>query len=265
MRLKTVSSCGKPCGDEKVPEIDKVSNDGGGQENGRVLGKTRIFACQTIKQELLAVMERLLDAKRPEFEVEFLPYGLHRVPKVLGEELKRRLEASRDATMVILGYGLCSNGVVSLSPVPGQRLVMPRVHDCISILLGSRAAYNVEFKAEPGTIYLSRGWIEAKGDPYSEFLDYASRHGEDTARWVIGEEYKNYTRVCFIDTGLPGLEEFRAYSKKVAEFLGLRHEERKGSRTLLEKLLSFGAGDKVNDDELLVVEHPHEIEQEMFF
>lgn len=225
----------------------------------------RIFACQTIKEELLAVIARLPEAQRVAVEVEFLPYGLHRTPKVLGDELRQRLDTSRGVTTIILGYGLCSNGVVNLSPARGQRLVMPRVHDCISILLGSRAAYDQEFKTEPGTVYLSKGWIESKGDPYSEFLDYTSRHGEETARWVIGEEYKNYTRVCFIDTGLPGTEESRAYSKKVAEFLGLRHEERKGSQRLLEKLLSSAMGGKPGDDEILVVEYPNGIEQEMFF
>ena len=234
-------------------------------EGARGTGKTRIFACQTIKEELLTVVERLPEVQRAALEVEFLPYGLHRTPKILGDELRQRLDMSRGASTIILGYGLCSNGVVNLSPARGQRLVMPRVHDCISILLGSRAAYDEEFKAQPGTVYLSRGWIESKGDPYSEFLDYTSRHGEETARWVIGEEYKNYTRVCFIDTGLPRIEEFRAYSKRVAEFLGLRHEERKGSQRLLEKLLLFGVGGEPDDDEILVIEYPNGIEQEMFF
>jgi hypothetical protein len=41
---------------------------------------------------------------------------------------------------VLLGYGLCNNGVVGLhAPVP---LVISRAHDCITLLLGSRERYN---------------------------------------------------------------------------------------------------------------------------
>jgi hypothetical protein len=227
----------------------------------RAREKVAVFACQTIEMELLRALDMLPETRRHKFEVEFLPYALHRTPNTLNSEIQKRLSASRDAGAVVLGYGLCSNGVLGLSPAPGQRLIIPRVHDCISMLLGSRDIYAREFEAEPGTIYLSRGWIEAKGDPFSQYLDYVSRYGEETARWAMSEEYKNYKRVCFIDTGVPDAEKFRLYSRRVAEFLGLDYSEKLGSLDLLNKLVVCEEG---HDDEVLVIDHPHKVEQDVF-
>jgi hypothetical protein len=42
----------------------------------------------------------------------------------------------------------------------GCTLVVPRVDDCISIFLGSHGAYKQQAGAEPGTYYLTKGWIE---------------------------------------------------------------------------------------------------------
>jgi hypothetical protein len=211
-----------------------------------------VLACQTVKDE----MERLVGAG---IKREYLPYGLHRTPEMLRDELKERLR-SIDAATVILGYGLCSNGVVGLCPKKGQRLVIPRVHDCISLLMGSRQAYYAEFGKCPGTVYLSKGWIDSKGDPLSEYQSYCKKHGEDTARWVIEEEYKNYTRLCLIDTGVGDLEEYRKYSRDVAAFLNLPLEEIKGLDTYFKRLLD----DSLWDHDFLVIEHPGEVRQAMF-
>jgi hypothetical protein len=39
-------------------------------------------------------------------------------------------------------------------------MVVPRAHDCIALLLGSREKYAVYFDAHPGTFYQSPGWVE---------------------------------------------------------------------------------------------------------
>jgi hypothetical protein len=44
-------------------------------------------------------------------------------------------------------------------------LAIPRVHDCISLFLGSDAAYRREFARYPGTYYISAGWVQEKVQP----------------------------------------------------------------------------------------------------
>ena len=53
-----------------------------------------------------------------------------------------------------------------------KTLVIPRVHDCIALFLGSDAAYRREFARYPGTYYVSAGWVEGKSQAPS------SPHGE---------------------------------------------------------------------------------------
>ena len=65
---------------------------------------------------------------------------------------------------IILGYGLCSRAVVGLR-AEGCTLVVPRVDDCIAIFLGSGDAYRTQHCSEPGTYYLTKGWIEAGDAP----------------------------------------------------------------------------------------------------
>ena len=54
----------------------------------------------------------------------------------------------------ILGYGLCSNGVVGVQ-TQNQPLIVPRVHDCISLFLGSAESHRNQLAEYPGTYYLT--------------------------------------------------------------------------------------------------------------
>jgi len=67
-----------------------------------------------------------------------------------------------------IGYGLCSRGVVGIRATDCTRVV-PRVGDCISIFLGSYSAYRRQAQSEPGTYYLTKGWIEVGDSPFAEY------------------------------------------------------------------------------------------------
>ena len=75
-------------------------------------------------------------------DIEFLPKGLHDIGQAgmsarLSEVLAAVDETKYEA--VLLGYGLCSNGLVGLTArsIP---LVVPRAHDCITLFLGEQGA-----------------------------------------------------------------------------------------------------------------------------
>ena len=95
-------------------------------------------------------------------EKKFLPGGLHDRP----DELRRRLqatidevEADQNCSRIIVGYGICGKGTINIKArsVP---LVIPRVHDCIALFLGSDQAYRDQFTKAPGTFYISAGWLK---------------------------------------------------------------------------------------------------------
>jgi hypothetical protein len=125
--------------------------------------------------------------------------------------------------------------------------VVPKVDDCIAIFLGSGEAYKAQSRAEPGTYYLTKGWIEAGDSPFGEYDSLVKHHGEEKARRLMGKILKNYTRLALINTGQYELERYRDYSRHTAERFGLRYEEIPGSNALIKKML-YGPW----DDEFVV-------------
>ena len=134
------------------------------------------------------------------------------------QELKRVLqekidEASQTAEVVILGYGLCSMAVVGLHATTAT-LVVSRSDDCIAIFLGSCAAYKQQSSKEPGTYYLTKGWIEVGDSPFSEHEKLVAKYGEAKAMRMMKLTLKNYTRLAFINTGDYNLESYRDYARR---------------------------------------------------
>ena len=129
------------------------------------MNTTKILACRTLEDEIMEILPKNIDA-------DFLEYGLHNTPDKLRQELQQKINESESYETLLFGYGLCSNGVVGLK-TNKHTFVVPRVHDCISLLLGSRKQYDEEFAQFPATYYLSRGWIKQKGDPLSSYYKYS--------------------------------------------------------------------------------------------
>jgi hypothetical protein len=191
-------------------------------------------------------------------ECEVLEFGLHLHPATLRETLQARIDASSEATTILLGYGLCSGGVAGLRS-DRARLVVPRVDDCIGLFLGSREEYLRQLLAHPGTYYLTKGWIECGDTPLSEYQKMAAKYGAETALWLSREVLKHYTRIALIDTGQYALERYRKYSRKVADLYELQFEEIPGSLALLGKMAAGAWG-----DDFVVVEAGRALAQEMF-
>ena len=191
---------------------------------------TKVIACATVIEELLPLLP-------PGMSHQVLDFGLHVNPQALKRSLQEAIdEAPPSAGTILLGYGLCSQAVVGLR-ANGCTLVVPRVDDCIALFLGSDAAYRQQSRAEPGTYYLTKGWIEAGDSPFDEYDGLVERFGPERAGWLIGQMLKNYTRLALIDTGQYELERYRAYARQKAAHFGLRYEEIPGSSALIERML----------------------------
>jgi len=192
---------------------------------------TKVIACGTVIEEMLPLLSHSVT-------YQVLDFGLHRNPQALKRALQDAIDASPPAVeTVILGYGLCSQAVVGLQ-ANGCRLIVPKVDDCIAIFLGSSEDYKQQARAEPGTYYLTKGWIEAGDGPFEEYDDLVERYGQEKADWLMRKMLKNYTRLALINTGQYELERYRDYSRNTAARFGLRYEEIPGSTALVEKMLN---------------------------
>jgi hypothetical protein len=205
-------------------------------------GRRRVIACATVIEEMLPFLPADVSS-------DVLDFGLHLQPAELKKALQTKIdEASGLAHVLLLGYGLCSMAVVGLHAATAH-LVIPRVDDCIAIFLGSCDAYKEQARKEPGTYYLTKGWIEVGDSPFSEYQRLVEKYGEAKAERMTRLMLKNYTRLGFINTGQYELERFREYARQTADKFSLRFEELDGSPALVKKLV-FGPW----DDEFLVVE-----------
>src|SRR5271157_5487093 len=126
---------------------------------------------------LASALERLTPADLAE-EVTLLDYGLHRVPAKLTAAVQQALDEIQRPSLVILGYGLCGNGLRGIRSGP-HTLLVPRTDDCIAILLGSYRAYTRHFSAEPGTYWLTKGWLESGSHPLKEYHEYTAKYGAE--------------------------------------------------------------------------------------
>lgn len=196
-------------------------------------GRTKVIACATVIEEMLPLMP-------PDLAYEVLDFGLHLVPG----SLKTRLQEAIDAACqdgydtIILGYGLCSMAVVGLQ-TRSATVVIPRVDDCIACFLGSREAYTAQNKKEPGTYYLTKGWIEVSDTLLDEYNRTAAKYGQARAERIMKVMLAHYKRLVYIDTGTDNQDFYRDYARKVAERFDLRFEEVKGSDDLIYRTI-FG-------------------------
>ncbi len=200
------------------------------------LGPDRALAPRTHVIACVALMHELRPHLPPGTSSQVLDFGLHADPSALRQSLQQaidRLAGSVD--QVILGYGLCSMAVVGLRAT-GCTLVVPRVDDCIAICLGSQEAYRAEFKHEPGTYYLTPGWIAFGDTPFSEHQRLVEAFGEGKAQRVMAKMLRNYRRLVFISSESEDAARYRAYARQMAERFGLRYAEIPGSKRLMRKM-----------------------------
>lgn len=227
--------------------------------------RIKLIGCKVFTRE----MYRLCSVSPNRIEIVWMPTRLHTNPqKELApalQEMIDRVETGEDAECdaICLGYGLCSMGIVGLhsSRFP---LVVPRVHDCITLLLGSRERYQELFDAHSGGIYwYSAGWIEqfkTPGRGYDEqarYMDYVERFGEDNAQYLIETERewtKNYDCAVLIRWNDIDRSEYADFTRRAAQEGGLDYLEETGSDCLLKKMT-----DGNWDDDFLIVPPGHRI------
>ncbi len=215
--------------------------------------RTLIMACATVIEDMLPILPEGIRHK-------VFDFGLHIHPEKLRKTLQEAIDGvPAEIDTILLGYGLCSMAVVGIS---SQRctLVVPRVDDCIAIFLGSRAAYSQQARTEPGTYYLTKGWIESGETPFTEYEKTEQRLGPERAASVYKLMMKNYKRLALINTGQYEMERYRAYTRKTAGQFGLYFEEIEGSNELVKKML-YGPW----DGEFVVVKPGETVRLEHFY
>ena len=203
----------------------------------------------------------MLRTPESNIEIRYLDQGLHRYPHKMPPLVQDQIDQiAAHAGQVVLGYGLCSNGIAGVT-AGKTGLVVPRCHDCIAFFLGSCSAYRAALKKRPGTYYLTAGWIREGQDPLGIIEnDYTPRLGRKTAVWGMTEELKNYSHFVFINTGAGNTEHLRQKTAENARFFNKKFKEIQADLAYLKKLL-YGP---YSDEGFFLLKPGESIEQKMF-
>ena len=196
----------------------------------------------------------------------FLDYGLHRFPKVLTRTAQEQIDGIQEPSRILLGYGLCGNGLEGVQ-AGRHTLFIPRADDCIAILLGSYQAYLREFSENPGTYYLTKGWLESGTDPLKQYQQMVEKYGAEDGAWVMDQQYQHYKRLVFIAHTREDLETYRPRALEVAAYCkrwGMKYEEVRGSEGYIRDLVKAVSTLSESDKQFLVIPPGGSIEQSQF-
>ena len=190
-----------------------------------------------------AVLGELAEGATDGVDCQELEAQLHISPERLKEALRAAVaDADKPGATIVLGYGMCSNAVLGLK-TEHATLVVPRVDDCIAMMLGSNEAFAAESAKACGTYYVAKAYLEECDTIFSEHEKLIEKRGLERAEKMMRLLLKHYTRVVLIDTGRYDLEPYRARVAEFAERFDLAVEDVPGTTRILDALVEGGWGD----------------------
>jgi uncharacterized protein DUF1638 len=222
---------------------------------------TVVLACKVFK----SLFERFVQEGTIQ-SFSYLEYGLHDFPKKLKSAVQEALDGLPEPSLVILGYGLCGNGLDGIR-AGKHSLLISRADDCIAIFLGSHERYVKEFTAVPGTYYLTEGWLESGSNPLQEYKKYVERYGAVKAGRLIDQLYHNYERLALVAHSAEDLDVFRARAQDIGRFCerwGMRYEEILGSTDYFERLIEAASNAEEPSEDFIYVAPGGELRQDQF-
>jgi hypothetical protein len=175
---------------------------------------------------------------------EVFEISLHVSPKQLHARLQQAIDESDGVyDPIYLGYGLCSKAVVGLV-ARQSHLVVPRSDDCIELFLGSRQGRIDELAKEPGTLFLTEGYVGDGNSMFTaDFERAAARYGKARAEKLLQLMMAHYTRLAYIRMPRAShLEADREYARQMAARFDMRYEEIEGTPRWLQCFI-HGGGD----------------------
>ena len=194
--------------------------------------ETVVLACNTIRDEI----ERAALATNCPYRFTWIESGLHQVTGNLRRRLQEELDKMEGAARVLLAFGICGGAVTGLKTGDYQ-LVMPRVDDCISLLLGSAEAKR-RSSERGGVYFLTRGWLEGETNIWKEYHATVARMGLEKTERVYRKMLAHYKFLGLIDTGAYDLEGLLPLVGEISAALRLELITLAGKDHYLRRLLA---------------------------
>lgn len=190
----------------------------------------KLICCDVFKEEIMSMQ------LPPDIEPQFISMGLHLHPVKLHEEIRAAVERAAGCSLIILGFGLCGGSLKGIE-APGCPMVIPRVHDCIPVLLGSKDKFRALQLEDKRTFYFSGGWVEGDRMIIREHERSVNKFGPKRALRILNILFENYNRLMYIHTGHPRDLETLDKTRGLADILQFPCLETRGFHDYLKKLI----------------------------
>jgi len=210
-------------------------------------GTIAIIACDVLRDEVNALTRDQLCVAA----TIFLRQGLHNDPPILRKELQVAVndveERFPEVQHIALVYGLCSRGIEGVSTCRCE-LIVPRAHDCITLLLGDRHVYEEQSRLYPGTYWYSPGWNRCHLPPgparfEAAAQEYRKRFSEDDVQYLLETEQawmQHYSRAAYVELPAATSEGEAEHTKDCADWLKWKFDRFTGDASLLRDLVLGG-------------------------
>ena len=226
--------------------------------------KLKLIACKSLFRELsyiASLSDNMVD-------ITWIRQGYHSNPQELNKKLQEEIDSIEtgldshtngvlgltedytngslnDFDYILLGYGLCSNGIIGLKATK-YPLVIPRGHDCITFLLGSKEKYKECFNKMPGCFWYTPSWIESSCMPCKETKEKESEiyremgYDDDTIEFLLESLHgwtKNYKTAAYIDSEICNNPKYKKFTKDAAEYFNWDYKCIDGNLSLLKNFI----------------------------
>lgn len=189
-------------------------------------------------------------------DIKLISLGKHADPKQLNVIIQSAIDQLDVANYeaILVGYGLCGNWLTSLSTrsIP---VVLPKVHDCIPLVLGNSDLYRNKMEEKPGTYWYTRDFIERAdaGDSFiplgastpkifgSTLEELTEKFGEENACYlsqIANDWQKSYQRAVWVEPLTTGITEQEMQARREAESRGWQFEKIRENPVLIRALLN---------------------------
>jgi len=227
--------------------------------------RLKLIACKALTREL-SYLTALSDNN---IDITYMRQGYHNAPDVMRRMLQAEIDAVENGVdahtnelgdredkaspyidqgfdAILLGYGLCSNGIMGLKS-RRYPIVVPRGHDCITFFLGSKERYAEYFNEKlPGCFWYTASWIDNAQMPCEQSdrreLEYYREKGydeddiefliENSHQWIVNYRNAAYIRMPFFDR--PHYAEF---TRDAAAYHKWDYAEVEGDLSLLQRFV----------------------------
>lgn len=200
---------------------------------GSVPFKTVIIACSSLREYLEYAQKRV----GTDLPVYYLDRKYHRDPAEMRSHVIGTINGLPEETeTVLVAMGFCGGSWDGVrAPF---RVVMPRVDDCVSLLLQTGDRPISDLKA-PRHLYVRA--LDPSTESFKRIFDSLTRDKDEETRRRYHEDWKSYYDcISIIDTGINDCrrKDYFDTVKADADWLDAKTEYVPGGTYLIEKLLS---------------------------